>query len=151
MAQMPCKSSAWRTRFAVSPGGAEAAIVAVESVECARPRVCPASCVTVFCTSIETQLTTGPPAGQGGASTVVKVNFPFGPGASLISMSASKIWPVLALKVVTVVAITVLPRSQQSYLFEQPPCERQGSFAGTTVAQLAVRKRTRLRLRLPGK
>src|SRR5438067_11068630 len=149
MVQMPCKSSGWRARFAVSPGGAEAAMVALGSVEWARPRVCPASCVSVFCMSIETQFTTGPPGGQVGAVPVVKVNFPFGPGASLISMSASKIWPVLALKVVTVVAITAPPRSQQSYWLEQPPWVMQGALAGTTLAQLAVRKRTRLRLRLP--
>src|SRR5438105_9820730 len=154
MAQTPARSSGWRIRFEVSPAGALAAIVAVASAEWARPRVWPASCVTVFCTSIETQFTIGPPAGHGGASTVVKVNLlPLSGGASLISMSASKICPVDAVKVVTVVAMMAPPRSQQSYLLEQPPWERQGSFAGTTpiASQRRVRKRIRLRLKLPGK
>jgi len=108
--------------------------------------------VIVFCTSIETQFTTGPPGGQGGASTVVKVNLLLlAAGASLISMSASKICPVDALKVVTVVAMMAPPRSQQSYLLVQPPWVRHGSFAGTTASHRWVRKRIRLRLMLPGK
>src|SRR5256885_14190115 len=152
MAQMPARSSAWRIRFEVSPAGALAAMVAVASAEGARPRVWPASCVTVFCTSMETQFTIGPPAGQGSASTVVKVNLLLlAAGASLISMSASKICPVDALKVVTVVAMMAPPRSQQSYLLVQPPWVRHGSFAGTTGAHRWVRKRIRLRLMLAGK
>src|SRR5947209_4580897 len=36
-------------------------------------------------------------------------------------------------------------------MLAQPPCERHGSVFGTVVAQLAVRKRTRLRLYSPAK
>jgi len=60
-------------------------------------------------------------------------------------MSASRISPVEVTEVVVVIAMALESPSQQSYLFEQPPCVRQGSFAGTTEAHFRVRQRTRLR------
>src|SRR5437868_13486378 len=84
---------------------------------------------------------------HGKPSTVVNVNLLLVlDGASFSSMSVSRIRPVRLSAVVVVVAITPLPllSSQQSYMFEQPPCLRQGSFAGTTSRQAGVRQSTRL-------
>jgi hypothetical protein len=63
---------------------------------------------------------------------------------SFSSMSASRISPVEVTDVVVVVAIALESWSQQSYLFEQPPCVRHGSPAGTADAQSCPRQRTRL-------
>jgi len=93
--------------------------------------------VTVFWTSMRMQFVS-PGEVQGSPSTVVKAN------ASFSSMSVSKISPVDRLVVVVVVAIAPGPLSQQSYLFPQPPCERQLSPAGTTLVQERLRNRTRL-------
>src|SRR3954451_11938130 len=156
MAQMPFRSSGARTRLEVSPGGELFAIVAVGSIEWARPRVWPASWVMVFCTSIETQLTMGAPGGHCGASAVVKVNLlpaPF--GALLISMSASRICPVETRNVVSVVAMVPnsRPLGQQSYLLLHPPSVMHGSPGGTTpgASQRTVRKRIKFRLYPSGK
>src|SRR5258705_12402180 len=65
-------------------------------------------------------------------------------------MSASRISPVELTDVVVVVAMALESPSQQSYLFEQPPWVRQGSFAGAADAQVAGRQRTMLRLVPPG-
>src|SRR6266481_6222833 len=138
MVQMPWMSSSCRVRLLTWPPGAKANIVAAGTALWSSPRVCPASWVTVFCTSYATQPTYGPPALQGGPSAVVNVN-----PESLSSMSASRIWPVDELDVVVVVAIAVESPSQQSYLFEQPPSVRHGSPRGTAEAQLSVRQRTR--------
>src|SRR3954463_14339729 len=109
-----------------------------------RPMVCPASCVTVFCTSMRTQ-PVSPGEVQGRLVTVVKVKrLPFEAGESFSSMSVSKISPVERLVVVVVVAITPSPFSQQSYLFPQPPVVRQLSLAGTTWEHDRLRNRTRL-------
>ena len=92
---------------------------------------------------------------HGGPSTVVNVNLlPVLEGASFSSMSVSRISPVRLLAVVVVVAITLSPckpLSQQSYLLEQPPCVRQGSFAGTTSRQALLRQSTRLWFAAPWK
>src|SRR5207245_3648856 len=146
MSQIPRTSSACSTRLLVSPFGAKAYMVAVGSELWPSPIVWPASCVTVFCTSYATQPTRVPPGAHGGPSAVVKVK-----AGSLSSMSASRISPVEVAAVVVVVAMALESPSQQSYLFEQPPWVRQGSFAGTAEAQVCVRQRTRLRFVTPGK
>jgi len=71
---------------------------------------------------------------------VVKAN-----AASFSSMSVSRISPVEVTEVVVVIAMALESPSQQSYLFEQPPWVRQGSFAGTAEAHAAFRQRMRLR------
>jgi len=89
---------------------------------------------------------------QGGPSVAVKVNFvPLAAGALFSSMSLSKISPLKRFEVVVVLAITASPwiSSQQSYVFPQPPDERQGSSAGTTSLHAWVRKSTRLWLAAP--
>src|SRR5437588_4548728 len=153
MAQMPWMSSGCSVRLLVSPAGANAAMVAVWSVVWSRPMECPASCVTVFCTSMETQFTGGSDGSQGGLSAVVKVSLlpSIGFGESFSSMSLSKIWPVYGLEVVVVVAMTPVPLSQQSYLFGQVRSVVHGSPGGTALLQLAVRQSTRLRLSSPRK
>jgi len=116
MAQIPAMSSAPRIRLLVWPEGALAYIVARGSVVWSSPSVCPASWVTVFCTSIRTQ-PVSPGVVQGRPSTVVKVNFvPLAGGESFSSMSLSRISPVCRIVVVVVVAMTEVPwtSSQQS-------------------------------------
>src|SRR5438132_4928322 len=110
--------------------------------------LCPASCVTVFCTSMETQFTGGSDGSQGGLAAVVKVSLlpSIGFGEPFSSMSLSKIWPVYGLEVVVVVAMTPAPLSQQSYLLAQVRSARHASPGGAAVSQLAVRQSTRLRL-----
>jgi hypothetical protein len=114
MAQTPWVSSAASLRLLVSPDGALAYMVADGSDVWSSPSQCPASWVTVFCTSMRTQ-PVSPGAVQGSPSTVVKVNFvPVAGGASFNSMSLSRISPVLRIDVVVVVAMTPSPCSQQS-------------------------------------
>jgi len=109
MVQIPLMSSLPRIRLLVWPEGALAYIVARGSVVWSSPSECPASWVTVFCTSIQTQ-PVWPAVVQGRPSTVVKVNFvPVGGGESFSSMSLSRISPVSRLLVVVVDAITPLP------------------------------------------
>src|SRR2546421_10673912 len=146
MSQIPRTSSACSIRLLVSPFGAKAYMVAFGSELWPRPIVWPASCVMVFCTSYATQPTRGPVGAQVGPSAVVKEK-----AGSLSSMSASRISPVEVTDVVVVVAMALESPSQQSYLFEQPPWVRQGSFAGTADAQLWVRHRMRFRFDAPGK
>jgi hypothetical protein len=96
-------------RLLVWPEGALAYIVAEGLSVWSSPSVCPASWVTVFCTSIRTQPVC-PGVVQGRPSTVVKVNFvPVAGGESFSSMSLSRISPVNRFVVVVVVAITPLP------------------------------------------
>jgi len=98
----------------VSPDGALAYMVAAGSSVWSRPSECPASCVTVFCTSIRTQ-PVSPDLVQGSPSTVVNVSlFALLEGASFISMSLSRISPVELFEVVVVVAMIPSPCSQQS-------------------------------------
>src|SRR2546428_3597909 len=138
MAQTPWMSSACSVRLLVSPAGANAAMVAVWSVVWSSPMECPASCVIVFCTSIETQFAGGWIGSQGGLSTVVKVSLlPSGLRESFSSMSLSKICPVYGLEGVVVVAMTAAPLSHQSYLFAQVRSARHGSSGGAAGPQHA--------------
>src|SRR5712664_2120031 len=115
MAQIPCTSSACRSRLLVSPLGAKAYMVAVGSVLWASPRVWPASCVTVFCTSYSTQPTWGPPGAHRGPSAVVNAN-----PESFSSMSASRISPVAVLEVVVVVAMALEYQDRPGELSQTP-------------------------------
>jgi hypothetical protein len=112
MEQIPSMSSCARSRLLVSPGGPLAYMVALGSVLWSSPTVCPASCVTVFCTSM-------PQSAWEPVHVSMTANLKAGAlprGALLTSMSASRIWPLCRLEVTSVEAITEEPwlSSQQS-------------------------------------
>jgi hypothetical protein len=125
------------TRLDVSPGSARGAIVEPTSDVWPRPRRWPTSCVTVFCTSVATQVTSYMLAGHGGASTVVNRK-----RGVLSSMSESRMRPDDGWKDVVVMAMAPGACCQQSYLLPQLSSLRHWSPAGTTSAHMRWRNST---------
>src|SRR5689334_16721148 len=109
------------------------------------PTTCPSSCVRVFWTSVATQSALCRVGSHLGEPMVVKRNeSPSEWGEALNSTSASKMVPVLKLKVVVVSPMVPSEWPQQRYLFAQVSSPKQGSPAGTTSLQFTSRNASTL-------